>query len=350
MIVLAKKDAPDGTRRAAAVPDTVLDVSGLGLTIGAGARAVPLLADVTVRVAPGETVGLVGESGSGKSLTARAALGMTPRGARATGKIAVAGVDVLTAGRADLRELRRTRVSMVFQDPRASLNPVRRIGDYLTEGLRAGGVPARDAAARALDLLGQVGIRDPRGALRRYPHEFSGGMLQRVVIAGALSTEPALLLADEPTTALDVTTQAEVIALLKTLQSAHGTGILFVTHDLDLAAAICDRIYVMYAGRIVEEAAGTTLFEAPAHPYTRALLEASPSVHGDKVAIRAIEGRPKPLAEAPDGCAFRDRCPLADDACAAEVPALRAHTVRTDTVRTGAGSRVACVRPEEATP
>ncbi|QFG20289.1 ABC transporter ATP-binding protein [Actinomadura sp. WMMB 499] len=341
--MLAKK-ATSRTAAHAADRGTALDVSGLGLTIGSGERAVPLLADVSVRVGPGETVGLVGESGSGKSLTARTALGMTPRGARTTGTVTVAGVDVLTAGRAALRELRRSRASMVFQDPRASLNPVRRVGDYLTEGLRARGVPARAAAERALELLDQVGVRDPRGALRRRPHEFSGGMLQRVVIAGALSSEPALLLADEPTTALDVTTQAEVIALLKSLQREHGTGILFVTHDLDLAAAICDRIYVMYAGRIVEEAAGPALFDVAAHPYTRALLDASPSVRGEKVAIKAIEGRPKSLAEAPGGCSFRDRCPLADDACAAGVPELRAHTVRA-----GAASRVACVRPEEAT-
>ncbi|GAA2212868.1 ABC transporter ATP-binding protein [Nonomuraea monospora] len=305
--------------------EDVLGITRLGLAIGAGERAVPLLADVTVRVRRGETVGLVGESGSGKSLTARAALGMLPRGARATGGVTVSDVDVLGADSRTLRELRRTRVSMIFQDPRASINPVRRVGDYLTEGLRARGVPARAAAERAADLLGRVGIRDPRGALRRFPHQFSGGMLQRVVIAGALSTEPELLLADEPTTALDVTTQAEVIGLLRDLQRERGTGMLFVTHDLDLAAAVCDRVYVMYAGRIVEEAPGASLFAAPAHPYTKALLEASPSVHGDKVAIKAIAGRPRSLAESPPGCSFRDRCPLAGDDCAGQVPAHRPH-------------------------
>ncbi|GAA2616154.1 ABC transporter ATP-binding protein [Actinomadura fulvescens] len=306
-----------------AIGDDALGIEGLSLAIGTGEGAVPLLADVTVTVARGETVGLVGESGSGKSLTARAALGMVPRGSRATGTVVVGGLDVLAAGRRELRELRRTRAAMIFQDPRVSINPVRRIGDYLTEGMRARGVRAKAATARAQELLGQVGIRDPRRALRQYPHEFSGGMLQRVMIAGALSAEPALLLADEPTTALDVTTQAEVIAVLKDLQRVHGTGMLFVTHDLDLAAAICDRVYVMYAGRIVEESAGTSLFQAPAHPYTRALLEASPSVHGDRAAIKAIKGTPRALAETPSGCSFRDRCPLADDVCAAEVPAPR---------------------------
>ncbi|GII05902.1 ABC transporter ATP-binding protein [Planobispora takensis] len=339
MRVLAKKtparrEAPDG---GAGDRRDALGVSGLSLTLGTG---VPLLADVTVRVGRGETVGLVGESGSGKSLTARTALGMLPRGARATGEVTVADVDVLAAGRRRLRELRRTRASMIFQDPRASINPVRRIGDYLTEGLRARGVPARAVAGRALELLDQVGIRDPGGALRCFPHEFSGGMLQRVVIAGALSTEPELLLADEPTTALDVTTQAEVIALLKDMQRAHGTGMLFVTHDLDLAAAICDRVYVMYAGRIVEESTGSGLFGAPAHPYTRALLEASPSVHGDRVAIRAIAGRPRSLADSPTGCSFRDRCPLAGDDCAETVPAHRPH----------GQSLAACLRPGQVTP
>ncbi|MFB4320501.1 ABC transporter ATP-binding protein [Actinomadura sp. 21ATH] len=318
-------------------PDrAVLTVAGLSLAVGTGERAVPLLADVTVTVERGETVGLVGESGSGKSLTARAALGMFPRGSRATGTVVAGGLDVLAAGRRELRELRRARAAMIFQDPRASINPVRRIGDYLTEGMRARGMPAKAAAARAQELLGQVGIQNPRRAVRQYPHEFSGGMLQRVMIAGALSTEPALLLADEPTTALDVTTQAEVVTLLKGLQRAHGTGMLFVTHDLDLAAAICDRVYVMYAGRIAEESAGTALFEAPAHPYTRALLEASPSVHGDRAAIRAIKGSPKELAQAPAGCSFRDRCPISDDVCATEVPAARPHGM----------SLVACHHPE----
>ncbi|WP_229803160.1 ABC transporter ATP-binding protein [Planobispora rosea] len=334
---LARREAPGG---GAGDRRDALRISELSLAVGTGERAIPLLAGVTVRVGRGETVGLVGESGSGKSLTARTALGMLPRGARATGGVTVSDVDVLAAGRRELRELRRTRVSMIFQDPRASINPVRRIGDYLTEGLRARGVPARAAAERALDLLDQVGIRDPGGAVRRFPHEFSGGMLQRVVIAGALSTEPELLLADEPTTALDVTTQAEVVGLLKEMQRAHGTGMLFVTHDLDLAAAVCDRVYVMYAGRIVEEAASASLFGAPAHPYTRALLEASPSVHGDKVEIRAIRGRPRALAESPSGCSFRDRCPLAGDECAETVPDHRPHGT----------SLVACLRPEQVTP
>ncbi|WP_306370715.1 ABC transporter ATP-binding protein [Nocardiopsis sp. CC223A] len=316
-------------------PDDVLTVRGLRMEAGPPGSPVPLLDGVDLRVGRGETVGLVGESGSGKSLTARAALGLFPAGARVSGAVTAAGTEVIGADRAALRGLRRHRVSMVFQDPRAAVNPVRRVGDHLTEALRARGVPRREARDRALDLLERVGIRDPRTAVRRFPHEFSGGMLQRVVIAGALSTGPDLILADEPTTALDVTTQAEVIALLDSLRRERGTGMLFVTHDLDLAAAICDRVHVMYAGRIVEETTGAELLSAPAHPYTRALVAASPSLHGDRGAPVPVAGRPRSLAEAPSGCSFRDRCPAADDACAAAVPAVRRH----------GGAAVACLRP-----
>ncbi|WP_219417338.1 ABC transporter ATP-binding protein [Pseudonocardia nigra] len=318
----------------------VLAVEGLSLSVRSDRGPVPLLADVSLTVRPGETVGLVGESGSGKSLTIRTALGMLPRRSSATGRVVVDGIDALSASTAQLRTVRRAKASMIFQDPRASINPVRRIGDYLTEGLRASGVRRGEARARAVDLLEQVGIPEPARAVRQFPHEFSGGMLQRVMIAGALSTRPRLLLADEPTTALDVTTQAEVIGLLTSLQEAHGTGLIFVTHDLGLASAICDRIYVMYAGRIVEHAESGSLFRSPTHPYTAALLAASPDLHGPRGAIRAIPGRPLALAEAPTGCAFRDRCPKAVEACGAEVPALRPRG-RAD---------VACIRPGKERP
>jgi ABC-type dipeptide/oligopeptide/nickel transport system ATPase component len=224
-----------------AVP-VVLAVEALSLSVPGPDGPVPLLADVSLTVRPGETVGLVGESGSGKSLTVRSALGMLPKRATTTGRVVVGDTDVLHAGRPALRRVRRSEASMIFQDPRASINPVRRIGDYLVEGLRASGVPGREARSEALALLEKVGFRDPVRALRQHPYEFSGGMLQRVVIAGALSTRPALLLADEPTTALDVTTQAEVVALLKDLQAERGMGLVFVTHDLGLAAAGCDRL------------------------------------------------------------------------------------------------------------
>ncbi|MGY1807053.1 ABC transporter ATP-binding protein [Blastococcus sp. SYSU D00669] len=318
----------------------VLSVEGLSLSVPGPDGPVPLLADVSLAVHRGETVGLVGESGSGKSLTVRSALGMLPTGASVGGRVVVGGTEVLTAGRQRLRALRRSDAAMVFQDPRASINPVRRIGDYLVEGLRASGVSRAEARAEAVALLGKVGLRDPERAMRQHPHEFSGGMLQRVVIAGALSIRPSLLLADEPTTALDVTTQAEVVALLQDLQAERGMGLVFVTHDLGLAAAVCDRVYVMYAGRIVEHAASADLFRAPAHPYTAALLEAHPALHGPRRELRAIPGRPLALAETPTGCSFRDRCPRAVEACGDEVPATRRH----------GASDVACIRPGKEDP
>lgn len=314
----------------------LLDVENLTVRLAQGRAARPVLHGVSLHVAQGEAVGLVGESGSGKSVTCRAALGLLPEGAAATGALRLDGDDVLTMSPARLRELRRQDVSMIFQDPRASINPLRRIGDFVTEGMRAGGVPRKDALRRAAELLESVGIREPRAALRRYPHEFSGGMLQRVMIAGALAGEPRLLLADEPTTALDVTTQAEVISILTRLQAERGMGMLFVTHDLELAAAICDRIYVMYAGRIVESQTAEGLFGRPRHPYTTGLLAATPRLESDR-APRGVPGRPLSLAEAPDGCAFAARCAHALPRCGEGEPAPRDIE----------GAQVACLRAEE---
>jgi len=304
---------------------SLLEIDSLTVRLPEGRAARPILDGVSLRVEEGETVGLVGESGSGKSVACRSVLGLLPEGARTAGAVRVAGRDVLSLDRAGLRELRTHRAAMVFQDPRASVNPLRRVGDFLTEGLRTAGVPADRATARAEELLEAVGIRDPRGALRRYPHEFSGGMLQRVVIAAALAGEPALLLADEPTTALDVTTQAEIIAILTRLQAERGTGMLFVTHDLELASAICDRIYVMYAGRIVETRSVEELFDRPYHPYTAGLLASTPAIGPDAAPPRPVPGRPVSLAEAPPGCAFAARCAFALPRCSEERPALEPH-------------------------
>ncbi|MER8232757.1 ABC transporter ATP-binding protein [Streptomyces sp. NPDC094049] len=303
----------------------VLEIEDLGVRLDGDRAARPILDGVTLTVRPGETVGLVGESGSGKSVACRSVLGLLPSGAHVSGRVRVAGRDVLTMDRAALAALRTRQVAMVFQDPRASVNPLRRVGDFLTEGLRAAGTPAADATARAVELLGAVGIRDPRGALRRRPHEFSGGMLQRVVIAAALAAEPALLVADEPTTALDVTTQAEIVSLLTRLRAERGTGLLFVTHDLELAAAICDRVYVMYAGRIVETRGADELFDRPRHPYTAGLLACAPSLEAGAPPPRPIPGRPVSLAERAPGCAFAARCAHAVPRCTAEVPVLARH-------------------------
>ncbi|MFI7011873.1 ABC transporter ATP-binding protein [Streptomyces sp. NPDC050145] len=307
-------------------PGPVLEITDLTVALGAGSGAArPILDGVSLHVLPGETVGLVGESGSGKSVACRSVLGLLPGGARADGQVRVRGRDVLGMGPAELTALRTRQVTMVFQDPRASVNPLRRVGDFLTEGLRASGTPAAEATARAEELLAAVGIRDPRGALRRHPHQFSGGMLQRVVIAAALAAEPALLLADEPTTALDVTTQAEIISILTRLRAERGTGLLFVTHDLELASAVCDRVYVMYAGRIVETRGTDELFDRPRHPYTAGLLGCAPRLEPDAPPPRPIPGRPVSLAEAPPGCAFAERCRHVLPRCTEETPVLARH-------------------------
>ncbi len=255
---------------------TLLDISNLTLDLPTGAR---LLHGVSLHVAVGETVGLVGESGSGKSLTARAVLGLLPDGSTTDGSVRLEDTDVLRAARKDLLQLRRSRAAMIFQDPRAGINPMRTLGDHLTEGLRLGeGWSAADARARAVELLHAVRLPRPEEHLRQYPHEFSGGMLQRVMIAGALAGSPQLLVCDEPTTALDVTTQAEIISVLTELRAQRGMGMLFITHDLNLAASICDRVYVMSAGRIEEEGDALQVFQHPREDYTRRLVAATPTL------------------------------------------------------------------------
>ncbi|MFI1578556.1 ABC transporter ATP-binding protein [Embleya sp. NPDC020630] len=314
-----------------------LEIDELTVRLPKGRAARPILDGVSLRVDEGESVGLVGESGSGKSVACRSVLGLLPEHASVSGAVRVGGRDVLGLRRAELRSLRAREVAMVFQDPRASVNPMRRVGDFLTEGLRAAGTAPAVAARRAVELLEAVGIRDPEGAMRRYPHHFSGGMLQRVVIAAALAGEPSLLLADEPTTALDVTTQAEVIGILTRLQAERGTGMLFVTHDLELAAAVCDRVYVMYAGRIVETQTAAGLFARPRHPYTAGLLASTPRLEPDAGPPKPIPGRPVSLAEAPTGCAFAARCARVGPECLVEPPAL----VRAD------DAYAACFRVDE---
>ncbi|MEL5956445.1 ABC transporter ATP-binding protein [Streptomyces sp. CLV115] len=294
-----------------------LDIQGLRITLPGTAR--PVLDGIDLTVAVGETVALVGESGSGKSLTSRSALRLLPPGAVTEGTVLVDGHDVLTLDPERLRALRTGTVAMIFQDPRAAINPLRRIGDFLTESVRLNRtMSAAEAEARAVELLEAVGLDDT--ALAKYPSQVSGGMLQRVMIATALMGDPSLLLADEPTTALDVTTQAEVVALLGRLRERFGTGLLFVTHDLDLAAAISDRVYVMYAGRIAESGPAEVLFESPRHPYTAALLASTPRMENPQGRLAAIDGRPPDLRMELTGCAFAARCPLATELCDRQAP------------------------------
>ncbi|MEV0347373.1 ABC transporter ATP-binding protein [Nonomuraea sp. NPDC050680] len=315
----------------------LLDISGLTVTLPLGGRQRTVLSEVSLSVGPGEAVGLVGESGSGKSMTARSIVRLLPAGAHTEGSIRVGGADVAALRGPALRELRR-RVPMVFQDPRAHINPVRTVGDFLTEALRVHGrTPRRTAEERAVRTLEEVGVAGGRRRLRQYPHELSGGLLQRVMIAAALLAEPRLLLADEPTTALDVTTQAEVMAILDELRRERALAMLFITHDLELAAAVCDRTAVMYAGRVMEVRASALLHRHPLHPYTAALTAARPSLDRRAERLVTTPGRPLSAFEAPDGCPFATRCAHVRQPCHDTRPGLRPL----------AGGQVACVRAEE---
>jgi peptide/nickel transport system ATP-binding protein len=252
----------------------VVDIRNLSARAGAG----PILRDVSLTVNAGEVMALVGESGAGKSTIAKAVLGILPAGIRVTaGEILFEGTDLLALAPAKLRELLGVRIALIPQDPLTSLNPARRVGDQLTDGLRLrAGMGRSEAMAKALALLNDVHIRDPEKVLRRYPHELSGGMRQRVLIAQAFSLNPHVIIADEPTTALDVTVQKQVLRLIREMQRQHQTTLLFVTHDLGVVAQICDRMTVLYGGKVLEQGATADILRAPSHPYTRALLAANP--------------------------------------------------------------------------
>ena len=301
---------------------SLLDLDALRVRLPVGGEQRTVLHDVSLSISPGEALGLVGESGSGKSMTCRAIARILPRGAEVGGAIRFDGIDV-TAMRGQQLRTYRSDVAVVFQDPRAHVNPVRRIGDFMTEALRTNrGVSRAAAETKAAELLDEVGVDDPRRRLRQHPHELSGGLLQRVMIATSLLTEPRLLLADEPTTALDVTTQSEVMAIVDDLRRRRGMAMLFIIHDLDLASAVCDRTAVMYAGQIVEQRDSRELHDDPLHPYTAGLVAARPRVDATNERLSAIPGRPRSAFEAPDGCAFGDRCAFAADACRASRPSL----------------------------
>ncbi|MCX5403030.1 ABC transporter ATP-binding protein [Streptomyces sp. NBC_00335] len=296
-----------------------IDALGIDLPVDGAARTVVHRADVAIH--EGTAVALVGESGSGKSLTARAVMGLLPRTARIHGDVLFAGESVPRMSPERLRAFRAGEVAMVFQDPRAHINPARSVGDFLIEGLTTTRrVPAAEAVRKVTGILREVGIADADRRMRQRPHELSGGLLQRVMIGAALAAEPRLLLADEPTTALDVTTQEEVMAIIGEAREARGLAMLFITHDLELAAAVCDRVVVMYAGSTVEELPAGRLRSGAAHPYTRALLASRPSVSDTTAELRSIPGRPLSGFEAPDGCAFGERCPRVRDLCRSDRP------------------------------
>ncbi len=267
---------------------------------------------ITYQVFPGRTLGIVGESGSGKTVSSLTALGLTRRqGARISGRVLFDGQDLLTLPEEKMRAIRGNDVAMIFQDPLSSLHPLYKVGRQLTEAVRAHRDVSKAAARdRAVELLGLVGIPDPTGRVDQYPHEFSGGMRQRVMIAMALANEPKLLFADEPTTALDVTVQAQILALMERLQRELGMAIVIITHDLGVVAEMADDIAVMYAGRIVETSSAANLFASPEHPYTWGLLKSIPRLGGAREEdLVPISGTPPSLIRRPSGCHFHPRCP-----------------------------------------
>ena len=300
----------------APVESPLLDIENLRVRLRMRSGMRTVLHEVSLHLREGEALGLVGESGSGKSMTARAVGRLLPERAQVEGRITFDGEDVVGMRPDRLRRYRTDGVAMIFQNARAHINPVRTIGDFLTEAMRVNkGMSAQSARARAVDLLAQVGLSDPERRLRQFPHELSGGMLQRVMIASVLAVEPRLILADEPTTALDVTTQSDVMAILDRLRRERGMAMLFITHDLELAAAVCDRTAVMYAGSVVEVNRSAHLHAQPLHPYTASLLASRPDIAGGGARLRALPGRPLSAFEVPDGCAFAARCPFVQDAC-----------------------------------
>jgi oligopeptide/dipeptide ABC transporter ATP-binding protein len=278
---------------------------------------------VSFTVRRGEAVGLVGESGSGKSLTCLSIMGLVPTpGARIVdGHIWFDGVDLVDLSNQELRRYRGRRMAMIMQDPQTSLNPVYTVGDQVGEPIRLH-LKERGARVleRVLDSLRAVRIPQPERRVEQYPHQFSGGMRQRVVAAMGLSTHPELLIADEPTTSLDVTIQAQFLALIKELQRESGTSVIWVTHDLGIVAQCCDRVNVMYAGRIVESGEVRRIFKSPRHPYTKALLDSVPVKGVRKERLYQIEGQPPSIQDRPSGCPFRTRCPHAMEICREEYP------------------------------
>jgi oligopeptide/dipeptide ABC transporter ATP-binding protein len=317
-------------------PPGLLAIAGLRVELPIDAKLAPVVDGVSLRIASGESVGLVGESGSGKSMTARSIVRTLPPGARTSGEIRFEGQDVMAMDAGALRRHRTSGVGMIFQDPSAHTNPVRRIGDFLTEALRAKGVSRAEARSRAVQVLREVGITDER-CMSLYPHELSGGMLQRVMIGSVLLVAPKLVLADEPTTALDVTTQAEIMAILGELRREHGMALLLITHDLELAASTCDRTAVMYAGTIVEVQPSAMLQSAPRHPYTAGLLASRPSLSSSPVRLPTIGGNAVAAFEAPAGCPFSSRCRFVQDRCREQRPPLALLD----------GGYSACLRAEE---
>jgi peptide/nickel transport system ATP-binding protein len=302
----------------------ILAVEGLSIRFGgAGANVVD---DVSFAVGRGETLCLVGESGCGKSVTALALMGLlpSPPAEIVSGRAVFEGDDLLGLSRAEMSEIRGDRIAMVFQEPMTALNPAFRIGDQIAEAVRRHkGVGKAAARARALEMLEKVRIPAAEKRLDEYPHQLSGGMRQRVMIAMALANDPSLLIADEPTTALDVTIQAQILALIRSLQDETGAALILITHDLGVVAEVADEVAVMYAGRIAEAGPVESVFADPQHPYTIGLMSSIPSIHRRTGRLVTVPGMVPPIEAMPAGCRFATRCPFVEDACWPSPPALR---------------------------
>ena len=314
----------------------LLAVSGLRTSFRTPNGDFAAVDGVDLAVPRGRTLGIVGESGCGKSVLSLSVMGLVPRPGRiAAGQVLLEGQDLLTLKPAAMRHIRGGEVAMIFQEPMTSLNPVHPIGAQITEAMRAHDPGATDLRARAIAALARVRIPAPERRFEEYPHQLSGGMRQRVMIAMALACAPKLLIADEPTTALDVTVQAQILDLLRDLQAETGMSIILITHDLGVVAEMADEVAVMYAGRVVERAAARDLFEDPQHPYTLGLLGSVPRLDEDRPRLLAIEGTVPPPFALPPGCRFAPRCPFAVAACEAAPPPLR---------EISPGHHVACLR------
>ena len=303
----------------------LLEVTNLNTSFHTRDGIVRAVRDVSFTVDKGETLGIVGESGSGKSVTCYSLMGLvpTPPGRIESGTAVFDGTDLLKLDEKRLNTFRGKRVSMIFQDPMTSLNPYMRVETQLAEPLIIHGIAEGDSAKkRALETLDAVGIPDAKNRIRSYPHEFSGGMRQRVMIAMALVTKPDLLIADEPTTALDVTVQAQILELIHDLQQDLGTAVILISHDLGVVAGFCDRVNVMYAGRVVESGTADQVFKSPKHPYNRALQNSIPAFAQKGAELYAIPGLPPDLARLPKGCAFAPRCEHAAEICRESEPQL----------------------------
>lgn len=318
--------APEARTPTARPDELLLSVQDLQVEFSTSAGVVRALDGVSFDVRAGETVAILGESGSGKSVTAQAIMALLPQpaGSIVGGRILYGGRDLAAEPVKEVRELCATEIAMIFQDPLSSLNPVYRVGWQIAELFRRRrGTPKQEAWAKSLALLKRVGIPDAETRIRDYPHQFSGGQRQRIMIAMAIALEPKLLIGDEPTTALDVTVQKQVMNLLADLQAESGMGMILISHDLGVVAEVADRAAIMYAGRVIETGGIRQVYDNPAHPYTQGLLNSIPSITSMGDRLKPIAGSPPNLLALPSGCSFNPRCPYATELCRVETPALR---------------------------